>query len=286
MYLWSGLQHMNQTSMIADETPGDRWNPALYVERHSFVYELGQELIEVVNVQPGERILDIGCGTGQLTAQLAERGADVLGIDISPAMIEEAKNAYPDLAFEVGDASRLEIRQSFDVVFSNATLHWVTPAHDAAQRMADALKSGGRIVAEFGGSGNVRLIRAAICQALEDMGLGQEKFENPWFNPTIAEYVMILSHADLDVTFAHLFERPTPLEGTDGLHNWLEMFTRPYLVDLKPEVVHTVLKRAVEVARDDLFVDGSWYADYVRLRITARTRLLQSQGDDGLSRPV
>lgn len=255
--------------MIADRAPRDGWNPALYVQRHSFVYDLGQELVEMIDAQPGERILDIGCGTGQLTAQLAERGADVLGIDLSPAMIDAARQAHPEIDFQVADVSTLEISRSFDAVFSNATLHWVTHERDAARNMADALKPGGRFVVEFGGSGNVKVIRAAIYRALEELELTRDRFDNPWFNPTIAEYAEILASVGLEVTFAHLFQRPTQLEGEDGLHSWIEMFARPYFVDLEPEIISKVIKEAVEIAHDDLFIKGNWLADYVRLRVAA-----------------
>lgn len=135
--------------------------------------------------------------------------------------------------------------------------------------MAGALRPGARLVAEFGGAGNVRRIRAATDRALQEAGLAADALQHPWFNPTAEEYTAILGEAGLRVTMAELFERPTPLEGQDGLRNWLEMFRRPHFHDLDPETVGAILDRTVEIARPDLYADGTWHADYVRLRVAA-----------------
>jgi trans-aconitate methyltransferase len=248
----------------------DTWNPRLYDDSHSFVYELAAGVVELTDAKPGERALDVGCGTGRLTAQLAELGADVLGIDVSPAMVDAARRAYPALEFEVRSVLELEASDEFDLVFSNATLHWVRPPEEAARRIAAALRPGGRFVAEFGGHGNIDAIRRAIEAALAEVGAGA--IEKPWYYPTVAEYSQILAGAGLDVTFAQLFPRPTPLEGPEGMRNWLEMFAAPYFTGLEPGAVATVLTRAEEIAAAELFSDGAWHADYIRLRLRAIKR--------------
>lgn len=247
----------------------DGWDPGLYSERHSFVFEYGEELTELADVRPGERVLDVGCGTGQLTARLAELGADVLGIDSSPAMVEAARKAYPTISFEVADVVELDIDSGFDLVFSNAVLHWVKRAQTAANAMATALRPGGRLVAELGGRGNIAAIKGAVDQAVAESNISPEALAKPWFYPSLAEYVAILTEAGLEVTFAHLFPRPTPLDGDSGLRDWLEMFVRSHFSGLSDEAVDSVLSRAVEIAAPSLRNDGVWHADYVRLRITA-----------------
>jgi hypothetical protein len=102
-----------------------------------------------------------------------------------------------------------------------------------------------------------------------EAGLGPEALGKPWYYPSIPEYSRILANAGLEVTFAHLFERPTPLEGEDGMLNWLDMFVRPHFVDVTPEVADRVFARAVEIADPDLRIDNTWHADYVRLRVAA-----------------
>ncbi|HTQ97147.1 MAG TPA: class I SAM-dependent methyltransferase, partial [Candidatus Acidoferrum sp.] len=105
-------------------TQGSHWNAGLYDDKHSFVWKMAAGLLDLLEVKPGERILDLGCGTGPLTQQIAEKGAHVVGIDRSPDMIRQAKEKYPVLPFEVMDATQISFAEPFDAVFSNATLHW------------------------------------------------------------------------------------------------------------------------------------------------------------------
>ena len=121
-------------------------------------------MLALLNPQHGERILDVGCGTGHLTKLKA--GAEVLGIDNSLEMVEAARAAYPDIEFVVADAADFSFTESFDAVFSNAALHWVTEAEQAVVCMAQALKRGGRFVVELGGEGNVAAITRAVREAI------------------------------------------------------------------------------------------------------------------------
>src|SRR6202043_2259805 len=101
------------------------WDANLYDAKHAFVWKYGADLVPLLAPQPGERILDIGCGTGHLTAQIAESGARLVGVDRSPEMVKAARKVYPNLQFEVADARALRFHNEFDAVFSNATLHWI-----------------------------------------------------------------------------------------------------------------------------------------------------------------
>jgi trans-aconitate methyltransferase len=102
-----------------------QWNAALYDTKHDFVSKYGEDLLSILDPQPGESILDLGCGTGDLAAQIAASGALVTGIDASPEMIVAAKSKFPDIAFQVASASNFQFPEPFDAIFSNATLHWV-----------------------------------------------------------------------------------------------------------------------------------------------------------------
>jgi trans-aconitate methyltransferase len=134
------------------------WNANLYQDKHRFVWQYGEDLLQLLNPQAGELILDLGCGTGQLTEKISQFGAEVLGVDNSATMIEKARENYPHLRFEVADARNLQIDQPLDAVFSNATLHWIKEPEAAIASIHQALKLGGRFVAEFGGKGNIQHI--------------------------------------------------------------------------------------------------------------------------------
>lgn len=147
-----------------------KWNSELYSHKHAFVYQYGEGLVDLLNPQPGERILDLGCGSGELTQRIAERGASVIGIDASATMLETAKNQFPALELYPMDATQFEFAEPFDAIFSNAVLHWVTDYEAAVGRMAAALKPGGRLVVEFGGKGNVATIIQAVAKQLANFG--------------------------------------------------------------------------------------------------------------------
>jgi trans-aconitate methyltransferase len=124
-----------------------RWDPQLYDSKHSFVTHFGGDLLPLLDPQPGDRILDLGCGTGHLSAQIAASGAAVVGIDHSPDMIAQAQATYPDLTFIEADAANFTFEQPFDAVFSNAALHWIPTPERVIACVWQALKPGGRFSA-------------------------------------------------------------------------------------------------------------------------------------------
>jgi trans-aconitate methyltransferase len=248
----------------------DPWDANLYDAKHSFVNEMARGLVEMLAPKPGERILDLGCGTGALAQQIADAGATVVGVDASAAMIVQAQKNYPDLDFRVADAVSMQFAESFDAVFSNAALHWVRPPELAAARVFAALKPGGRLVLEMGGKGNVaRVLRAAIT-AGRQMGIDLTADIEINYFPSIGEYAGLLEQAGFTVSSAILFDRPTLLsDGDAGLANWIRMF-RPAALAAIPEHRQSEFLRAMESqCKIDLQRNGEWHADYRRLRITA-----------------
>jgi len=251
---------------------GTQWNAGLYDDKHSFVWKMAAGLVDLLEAQPGQRILDLGCGTGQLTGKIAETGAQVVGVDKSPEMIRQAREAYPKLRFEVMDAREIFFAEPFDAVFSNATLHWIKEPEKVIAGIAKVLKPGGRFVAEFGGKGNVEELMAATERAWHKLGMGAAP--KPWYYPSLAEYAGLLEEHGLETTYATLFDRPTPLEdGAFGLHNWLQMFGGVFLNQLSAEERERALAAIEREARRALFHDDHWVMDYRRLRVVAR-RLL------------
>lgn len=243
------------------------WNPSLYDQKHSFVTEYGKELLALLAPQPAESIIDIGCGTGHLTRMIAESGARVIGLDSSPQMIESARQNYPDIEFMLAGASDFALDAKFDAVFSNATLHWVTRAEEAVACISRALVRGGRFVAEFGGKGNTANVIAAVQQSIRE--LTRREIQHGWYYPSIGEYAALLEKHGLAVRYAHLFDRPTKLEGVDGMRNWLIMFGSRMFQDLSDETRQQALSLIEEKLRNKQYVDGEWFVDYRRLRIVA-----------------
>lgn len=247
------------------------WNPGLYEAKHSFVWQFGRDLLQVLAPQPGERILDVGCGTGRLTAEIASAGADVVGIDYSPTMISQARGNYPILVFETQDACHMPYSGEFDAVFSNAALHWIQPAQEAAASMARALKSGGRLVAELGGRGNVQVLVESAYRSLKQLGIPDPERYNPWYFPSVGEYATLLEGQGLEVTLVAMFDRATPLEGgATGLKDWFAMFGARLHEALAPAKLAEFFRLVESYAAPRLLRQGQWVADYRRLRIVAR----------------
>jgi trans-aconitate methyltransferase len=242
------------------------WNATLYENQHAFVWQYGEDLIQLLSPTSKEFILDLGCGTGQLTAQLAQSAASVKGIDADAVMIANAQQNYPQLQFEQADARTFQVESPVDAIFSNAALHWVKEPGAAAQHIYQALKPGGRFVAEFGGKGNVKAITEALAKA-------HSSYVSPWYFPSVAEYAAVLEKHGLEVVFATLRDRPTPLEGAEiGLANWLRMFAHGLLDSLTPEQQNKVIESVEQQLMPTLYRENGWIADYRRLRIMAIKR--------------
>ncbi|MEF8867370.1 MAG: methyltransferase domain-containing protein [Haloarculaceae archaeon] len=246
---------------------GRAWDADAYDGDHAFVYEYGEDLLGLLSPAADDRVLDLGCGTGHLTATVAETGASVVGVDRSREMLVEARAAHPGVRFVRGDARRLPFGGSFDAVLSNAVLHWVDDQDAALSSVHDALRPGGRFVAELGGTGNVSRIVRAVEAELDERGY---EVGDPWHFPTVGEYADRLERHGFEVRSASLFDRPTELEdGAAGLGNWLRMFGEELLGAVPGPEREAVRSAAADRLREDLFEDGTWTADYRRLRFVA-----------------
>lgn len=241
------------------------WNPEEYARNARFVAELGMPVVDLLAPAAGERILDLGCGDGYLTARLAARGCEVVGVDASAAQVEAARRA--GVRAEVRAAEALDFEDAFDAVFSNATLHWVRDADRAIAAVWRALKPGGRFVAEMGGAGCVGRIREGLAAALARRGVDFGRLD-PWYFPSAEEYGARLAAAGFRVETITWFPRPTPLPG--AMRAWLETFALSFTAALAPDDRGVFLDEVQEWLRPHLCDDaGRWTADYTRLRFRA-----------------
>jgi len=242
-----------------------RWNPERYATSARFVAELGEPLIGLLAPKPGERILDLGCGDGVLTEKIAACGASVVGIDASQEMVAAARARGLDA--RVMDGQSLSFDHEFDAMLSNAAMHWMPRADAVLTGVRRALKSGGRLVAEFGGAGNVASIVDALFEVLGRRGIDARALM-PWYYPSPDEYRQLLEANGFSVDSIDLIPRPTPLPGE--LSDWLDNFCGTFLgavpVAERDAATLEIVERLAPKLRDS---SGKWILDYVRLRVVA-----------------
>jgi trans-aconitate methyltransferase len=242
-----------------------RWDPQQYAAHARFVSDLGMPVVALLAPQPGECILDLGCGDGALTRKLQELGCAVVGVDSSPEMIQAAQ-ALGLSAYRM-NGHELPFVGEFDAVFTNAALHWMRQPDAVLDGVWRALKPGGRFVGECGGYGNTATVIAALDAALARRGLDAQRF-NPWFFPTAAAYRQRLEAHGFLVDTMTLFPRPTPLSG--DLTEWLSTFAQAFLTAVPVSQRTAVLAEVREHCRPTLCDEaGNWTVDYVRLRFAA-----------------
>jgi trans-aconitate methyltransferase len=240
------------------------WDPAQYARTASFVPALGADVLSLLAPCAHERILDLGCGDGVLTQQLADRGCDVIGVDSSPEQVAAARAR--GLQARVQDGGALDFVSEFDAVFSNAALHWMLDADAVIAGVWRALRPGGRFVAEFGGVGCVAKIRRALQVALARRGLDAEAFD-PWYFPSDRQYAARLEAAGFKLRTIALFDRPTPLPS--AIDGWLETFAQSFLAAVSDTERGALLAEVRELLEPELRGPSGWVADYVRLRFAA-----------------
>ncbi|MBA3527088.1 MAG: methyltransferase domain-containing protein [Pseudomonadota bacterium] len=236
------------------------WDAAEYARVGGFVAELGAAALDLLDPQPGEHILDIGCGDGALSEKIVQRGAAVVGIDNSISMIGAAKARGLDARYM--DAADLRFSEAFDAVFSNATLHWVLDKERAARAIWFALKHGGRFAGEMGGHGNLAKLREALDDVLVTRGFGPPTYAANWY-PEVEEFVAVYEQVGFKEVDARLIQRPTPLE--HGVAAWVTTFRKGWLD--RAEVPQEERADIAAAVADRV---GSNVADYVRLRFIMR----------------
>jgi SAM-dependent methyltransferase len=247
------------------ELSKQHWSAARYAAAAHFVPAFGAPVVELLNPQPGEHILDLGCGDGVLTAKIAATGAQVVAVDAASDMVAAAKAKGLDARVVPGQS--LAFEREFDAVFSNAALHWMHPAETVIAGVSRALKLGGRFVAEMGGHNNTAAIQTAFRAVLGKRGIEALSL-SPWYFPSAAAYGAKLEAAGFLVEEIAIIPRPTPLEA--GFGAWLDTFADDFFAPLALADRATARQEVIDLLEPILKDEtGLWIADYVRLRFRA-----------------
>jgi SAM-dependent methyltransferase len=250
--------------------PASSWSPVDYGQHAGFVPAMGVPALQLLDPKPGELILDVGCGDGVLTAQIAASGAHVIGLDASPEMVEAARARGID-AF-VADAETMDLARfgQFDAIFSNAALHWMLHPEPVAAGIFGALRAGGRFCGEMGGEGNLAILRQALRDELVGRGYAMPAQDPSWY-PGVETFTQVYGAAGFEAIQAELIARPTPLP--HGAEAWVTTF-RSGLMDVaevpaaeRPAIAAAVAARVAPALGQP---DGTVHADYVRLRFAMR----------------
>lgn len=244
------------------------WDAGRYDDQFGFVSALATGVVDLLDPRPGEVVLDLGCGTGELALAIRDRGARVLAMDADPDMVRAAGERLGSPAI-LADGHDFAVEGRVDAVFSNAALHWMTDPEAVARNVRAALRDGGRFVGELGGAGNVGTVVGALRTALGELGMG-EQLVVPWYFPSVGDYATLLERCGFRVASMQHFDRLTELtDCPDGVADWVTMFGSTMLEHVPPGSRPAVLARVGELCRPTLFREGRWYADYVRLRFVA-----------------
>ena len=245
--------------------PVQRWSASDYAKNGRFVQEFAGPIFHMLAAKQGERILDLGCGDGALTAEIRALGADVLGVDLSEELLAVAR--MKGLAVRKVDGHALDFVSEFDAVFSNAALHWMRKPKLVIAGVARALRPRGRFVGELGGHGNVAAIGTAIRAVGARRG-GDPAVTAPWFFPTPEEYGRLLTEGGFTVKEIALVPRPTLLK--TGMEGWLRTFGRSSFDQFPEPERSEVVGEVLELLRPSLCdTEGRWTADHIRLRFHA-----------------
>lgn len=256
------------------------WNAAEYAANSAVQQSWARELIAKLKLRGDEHILDLGCGDGKVTAELARAVplGSVTGMDASAEMIAFAKKTFPppeipNLKFHIVDARHIRSQARFDLVFSNAALHWVDDHEAILRGAASVLKPGGRLVISCGGKGNAHDVFLALRPEMR-LKRWREFFRRmpmPYYFYAPGNYEKWLPKFGFKTHAVVLVPKDAAYDGAGGIATWLRTTWIPYIQrvpdNLREEFIAAVTRRYL--AKHPADADGKIHVRMVRLEIAA-----------------
>jgi len=265
-----------------------QWDAVDYHKSSAEQQQWGIELLNKLDLRGTERVLDLGCGDGKIPAEIARRvpNGSVVGIDKSEDMIRFAtkhfsQHTFFNLVFEVKDARDMDFNREFDVVFSNAALHWVPDHLPVLKRITKSLKHEGKVIAQMGGKGNA----SAILKVLDTM-IDSEKwacyfkgFSVPYTFYEDQGYKVLLESAGLTVKRIELIAKQMVHDGCDGLAAWIRTTWLPYTrrvpENLQSDFIHEIVDTYITTEKLDR--SGIIPVEMVRLEFEAEIAVISDR---------
>ncbi|RUM68440.1 MAG: SAM-dependent methyltransferase [Sulfurospirillum sp.] len=250
------------------------WDASAYAKYSKGQEKWARELIAKLALKGDESILDLGCGDGKITAILAEQTeGEVVGVDKSSDMIALARDTYADIAFEKMDATQLSFEARFDLIFSNAVLHWVSDHRSVVAGLKRALKPGGKILLQFGGYGNAAEILKVMEEHIEAHYADYFKaFMFPYSFPHSDIYRRLLEEQGFEEISARLIPKDMVHDSVDAFTGWLRTTWFPYTDALPEEMRENFIEGFVTryLQKHPLDENGGVHVDMVRLEVAAK----------------
>ena len=213
------------------------WDAQEYEKHSQGQQKWARELIEKISLKETDNVLDLGCGDGKVTAEISKKlnKGSIIGIDNSVSMIKLAKDRhskarYPNLSFQEMDAGNLNFSDHFDLIFSNAVLHWVKDQKPVIKGMFKSLKQGGRVLLQMGGKGNADGIVEVLSELQTEKKWSSyfNEFKFPFFFPGIKEYKLLLLDCGFKLNRIELIPKKKDHSGIGDLKGWIRTTWLPY----------------------------------------------------------
>jgi trans-aconitate 2-methyltransferase len=257
-----------------------KWDAADYARSSAGQQEWARELISKLHLNGSERLLDIGSGDGKVSAELASglTTGSVLGVDNSPEMISLAETRfppmkYPNLRFRLADAVALPFRNEFDIVFSNATLHWVQDHAPVLKGIAASLKPGGRTLLQMGGHGNAAAVVVAMdkVRAKPEWSDRFDGFQFPYGFHAADEYRVWLADAGLTPVRVELLPKDMVHADRPAFEGWLRTTWIPYTQRVDEDRREAFLRQVADqyLSENPASQDGMVHLAMIRLEVEA-----------------